>query len=116
MRHRKTEALLVVAISIAATLFMLSGGDITGFAAYDGDEIIVSGISFDAKIGSIMYYYIFSDNEWFESEDIVTWEKIPEMGDTVWTGLYYLKSYDAEIYHKGEEIKYIGEFARDFND
>jgi len=74
--------------------------------------VMLSGIEFTATVQGDNFHYLFTDTGWYESKDNQNWEKRHDMGDTLWTGLYYLKSYDAKIYYKDKEIKDVTEFAR----
>ena len=91
---------------------------ITGYAVYEGEAkytggVIISGLEFKAYVDDKTYYYMFTDdNRWFESKDELKWEERADMGNSIWSGLYYLKSYDADVYFKGTEINDITEFAK----
>jgi hypothetical protein len=131
MRNRFTEIVLVIAISIGIVLAAFStensntkvessGNLATGHAFTTGldnaqPEVIVSGLGFTALVDGKRYVYIFTKaNEWYESGDDLNWEKRVDMGTTVWSGLIYLKSYDAVIYFKDKEIKDVMEFAKNW--
>jgi hypothetical protein len=124
MKNRaRNSAIGIIAatlIFMAAFYFDDSLNNITTYSVYDTEEtpeddgVLVAGIGFTAMRDGNVYHYIFSDEDaWYMSIDEVTWEKAPELGDTMWTGLYYIKYADSSsLYYKGEEIKYVAEFAR----
>ncbi len=110
---------IVAIISIALLAFYGDDtiGEPTGLAAFGGAEeggttVLLKGLSFDAVISGRSYYYLFSEDIWYESEDLISWQPREEMGSSLWSGLYYLRSYDATIYHKQKQLIDISEFAQ----
>jgi len=79
---------------------------------YHTNEVIISGLSFTAEINGIYFHYIFSDDGWYESDNLIDWEKRTDMGASLFLGLNYLESYDAKIYFKNKEVTDFTEFAK----
>lgn len=107
-----------IALSLAAFYFSDSSlVSVSGYAVhvppeYQPDQGVLSGLSFDAAVDGKEYYYIFSDGEWYESKDLLRWEYRVDMKDTLYEGLVYLKTYDADIYFKQEKIEDLDLFMR----
>lgn len=103
--------LFITALFLVFFMFDSSFEDtITGqavYQAYDADLPLV------AQVEGKLYYYRFNGN-WFESKDEIDWELREDMGTSFWTGLYYLRSYDARIFFEGKEIIDITELARNW--
>ena len=126
IKDRNKEITVGIALALVISLAFFYFDDeklsvpsgITGFSAYEDyqeskEAVIVSGIEFKAVIGDKEYYYIFSDErKWYESKKDFEWTLRKDMGNTLWQGIYYLKSYDARIYFNDKELADIAEFAR----
>ena len=69
---------------------------------------------FTAFIDGREHYFYFS-GKWYQAADGQQWEVREDMGDTIWSGLYYLRSYGAKIYYHTKEITDITQFAREWN-
>jgi len=118
---RKVESASIILGSIILALFIFSMDNvtITGMVVkeiqVEDKGYIISGTEFKALIGQATYYYLFTDdNEWYETKDGIDWEKREDMGNTLWKGIVYLKTYNARIYFDDSEITDITEFARNF--
>ena len=125
IRNRARDAAIGISLSIFIALAMLSyegkiGMDAatTGFVVHEPfehkGEVMISGTGFSAEVGGREYWYIFThDNRWYESKDKIVWERRDDMGNSIWKGLLYMKSYDAKIYFRGKEVDSIGRFVGD---
>jgi hypothetical protein len=124
IKNRNKEVMIGVlgSIVIALLFFSIEGevnfdSSITGFASYEEynahkEEVLVSGIEFKALVDGKEFYYVFSEDEWYESKELFQWELRKDMGDTMWSGLLYLQSYDAVIYFNDKEVDDISEIVR----
>jgi hypothetical protein len=117
MRNRARNAAIGITLSIVLSLILFGTESVdlrpqvTGAAVYQEQPETIQEAHFKAIVEGKIYYYKFSD-VWYESKDQIGWEERPDMGTTLFTGLYYLKSYDAAIYHDGDKITDFTEFAR----
>ena len=127
IKHRSREIAIGITLSIVVALMFFYAEDeslsldssITGMVSYDDysasrDLVIVSGTEFKAVVQDNVFYYIFDGGEWFESKKEFVWEKRVDMGESMWSGLVYLESYNAMIYFRNEEVKDITKFMREF--
>jgi hypothetical protein len=118
IRDRKKQITkgLVLSIAIALFAFYLEGQDldmtstITGYSVQEHNDkddnlVILKGLEIKAVIEGKTYYYLFSENTWYESKQDFQWDIRPDMGTTISDGLYYLESYDAQIYFRGEKFQ-----------
>ncbi len=121
IRNRGREAFIGISLAIILSLFIFAGqGDTKTGMAYtslqseNADDVIISGLEFEARINGIATYYMYTDDgSWYKSSDEIAWEKVSGMGD-MWQGLYKLNSADAKIFFMDTEIKDLGEFAKEF--
>ncbi|MBD3163844.1 hypothetical protein GF323_01480 [Candidatus Woesearchaeota archaeon] len=117
-RARKISIGITLAIIIPLLAFYMEGESMdkgmTGYAVHENKEtfshVIISGTEIKAVVEGKTYWYIYNDKGWFESKDFIEWEKREDMG-SLWQGLYYLKTYDAEIYYDNEKVGDITELA-----
>ncbi len=123
MKNRAKECAvgITLVVVIALSALYLEGEPldmtITGFVVKEDkvsyDHVIISGIEFKAEVQGKVYWYIYTDDkEWYETKDNVNWEKRVDMGDDIWEGLYYLKSYDAKIYFNDKLVEDIADLTR----
>jgi len=126
MKTRPKRIAVFVLASVVLTLLALSGEEkpdfsITGYAVYEDQpiynyyksQVIVHGMEFEVAVDSRTYYYIYAEDGWYESKEDFVWEKRDDMGNTLWSGLTYLRLYDAKIFFQEREVKDFTDFAKE---
>ena len=110
---------ILFAIGFSLALFSIvdldgssTGSAVNGVSVNDPGGTVLSGIGFTVVENGVTHDYIFS-NGWYLQTRSLDWVKQENLGNTLWTGLYYFQSNDAQIYFDGAEIKDIGEFAKE---
>ena len=117
IRDRSKEISMGITFAIVISLIMLASDGVEfeeGFSGYvvsDFDEN-VDAIEFTVYAEDEIFYYKFLEDGWYESRDRSEWERRDYMGEDLWKGLYYLRSYDAVIYFDGERVDDITDLTR----